>query len=91
MITRSTEEWLMSRSCHRGMFSREASALVRRSRESPQRFSAEMGFFLWGMAEEPFWPLPKPSSTSSTSVRWRWRSSVHSRSTPPPSRARAVK
>ena len=54
-------------------------------------FSAEMGFFLWGMAEEPFWPLAKPSSTSSTSVRCRWRSSTHRRSMPPAMMAREVK
>ena len=50
MMTRSTLEWEMSRSCQRGMFSMLAMALVRNRRESPHRFSALMGFFLCGMA-----------------------------------------
>ena len=91
MMTRSTEEWLMSRSCQRAWFSMAASELERMRRERPQRFSAEMGFFLWGMAEEPFWPLAKPSSTSSTSVRCRCLSSVHRRSMPPAMMAMAEK
>ena len=36
----------------------------------PDRRSASMGFRLWGIAEEPFWPRPNGSASSRTSVRW---------------------
>ena len=42
-----------------------------------------MGFFLWGMADEPFCPLPKASAASPTSLRCRWRISTASRSIAP--------
>ena len=53
-ITRSTEECEMSRSCHRATFSKAACALPRSTRARPLICSAVMGFFLCGMAEEPF-------------------------------------
>ena len=39
-------------------------------------FSLSMGFFLCGIADEPFCPFPKGSMASSTSVFWRCRISV---------------
>ncbi len=45
-------------------------------RASPERFSAEMGLRLCGMAEDPFCPFEKNSSASRTSVRWRCLSST---------------
>ncbi len=53
-MTRSTEEWLISRSCQRATFSMAARAYPRMSRASPERFSDRTGLRLWGMAEEPF-------------------------------------
>ena len=50
--------------------------LPRTIRASPAIRSQVIGFFLCGMAEEPFWPLPNGSSTSQTSVRCRFRISV---------------
>ena len=73
---RSTEEWEMSRSCHRATSCSPASRLERTTRARPLIVSAEIGLRLWGIADEPFWPGLKPSSTSATSVRWRWRSST---------------
>jgi hypothetical protein len=35
----------------------------------PHRRSQRIGFFLWGIAEEPFWPRPKGSASSRISVR----------------------
>src|SRR5205823_521758 len=55
-MTRSTDEWLMSRSCQSAMSSSAASACARTSRARPQTFSASTGLRLWGIAEEPFWP-----------------------------------
>jgi hypothetical protein len=75
-MTRSTDEWLMSRSCHSAMFSSEASALVRTRRARPLTCSQPTGLRLWGMADEPFCRSPKGSSTSRTSVFWRARISV---------------
>src|SRR2546427_636902 len=76
IMTRSTDEWLMSRSCQRVMFSMEATQFARTIRAKPQRFSETIGLRLCGMAEEPFWPGGNGSSASSTSVRCRWRISV---------------
>ena len=42
-----------------------------------------MGFFLWGMADEPFCPLPKASAASPTSLRCKCRISTASRSMAP--------
>ena len=42
----------------------------------PLMRSAVMGFFLWGIADDPFCPLVKPSAISPISVRWRLRTSV---------------
>ena len=80
-ITLSTEEWVISRSCHRGMFSRAARLLVLTRRANPHTCSQAMGFRLWGIAEEPFCPGEKYSSTSRMSVRWRLRISVANFST----------
>ena len=80
-IIRSTEEWLMSRSCQSATFSIAGTTAIRTSRASPVRFSVSTGLRLCGIALEPFWPGAKYSSASSTSVRCRWRISIASRST----------
>ena len=51
----------------------------------PHRFSDRIGFFLCGIADEPFWPLPNASVASPTSVRCQWRTVTASRSTAVPS------
>ena len=53
-MTRSTEEWLMSRSCQSATSSSAGTAQPRSSRARPVRFSERMGLRLWGMAELPF-------------------------------------
>ena len=74
-ITRSTEEWEMSRSCQSATFSSAAWAFARTTRAKPQICSAVMGLRLCGMAEEPFCSGEKYSSTSRTSVRCKPRTS----------------
>jgi hypothetical protein len=69
VIMRSTELWLMSRSCQRATFSSAGIAAARTTRARPQRFSLRIGFRLWGIAELPFCPAVKGSSASRTSVR----------------------
>ena len=91
MMTRSTDEWLMSRSCQRAMFSMEATQFARTNRAKPQRFSETIGLRLCGMAEEPFWPGVNGSSASSTSVRCRCRTSVANFSMLLASNAKAVR
>ena len=86
---RSTEEWLMSRSCQRAMSSSAAPAWARSTRASPVTCSQSHGFRLWGIADEPFWPSANGSSASRISVRWRLRISVAIRSRPPPAIAHA--
>ena len=49
----------MSRSCQSATFSSPTSALARTTRASPQIRSATTGFFLCGIADEPFCPWPK--------------------------------
>ena len=66
----------MSRSCQSAMFSKAACALPRSTRARPLICSAVMGFFLCGMAEEPFCFSLKYSCASRTSVRCRWRTST---------------
>src|ERR1035441_7724245 len=73
---RSTELWEMSRSCQRATSSRPATRYPRSTRARPERRSAVIGFRLWGIADEPFWPVAKGSSTSPTSVRCRSLTSV---------------
>ena len=90
-ITRSTEEWEMSRSCHSATFSSAGTTWERTRRARPVRFSLSTGLRLWGMALEPFCPGWKNSSASRTSLRWRWRTSVASRSTPDAVTASAAK
>ena len=79
-MPRSTDEWLMSRSCQRATFSSAGITAERTRRARPVRFSVRIGLRLCGMDEEPFWPASNGSSASSTSVRCRWRISVASRS-----------
>ena len=55
---RSTEEWEISRSCHKATFSMAGVTVdMRTRRASPVRFSVRTGLRLCGMADEPFWPL----------------------------------
>ena len=79
----------MSRSCQRATFSIPVWAQPRSRRAMPQMRSHLMGFRLWGIALEPFCPLPKGSKASPTSVRWRCRTSVAIRSIVHPRRASA--
>ena len=69
-MTRSTLEWLMSRSCQSGTFSKATIRLPRITRACPASRSEMMGLRLCGMADDPFCPGAKYSSASSTSVRW---------------------
>ena len=46
----------MSRSCHSGMPSITGTIWRARSRARPQIRSHRIGFFLCGIAHEPFWP-----------------------------------
>src|ERR1700753_1723435 len=55
-IPRSTEEWLMSRSCQSATCPSAAVAAERIGRAGPVRFSVRIGLRLCGMADEPFWP-----------------------------------
>ncbi len=90
-MPRSTDEWLMSRSCQRATFSSAGTTAERTRRARPVRFSVSTGLRLCGMADEPFWPGSNGSSASSTSVRCRWRISVARRSTEEATTARAAK
>ena len=72
-MTRSTDECEMSRSCQSATSSSAADSYDRSSRARPHRFSDRIGFFLCGIADEPFCPLPKASFASPTSVRCQWR------------------
>ena len=90
-MPRSTEEWLMSRSCQSATSSSAGTTAARTSRARPVRFSVRIGLRLWGMAELPFWPTSNGSSASSTSERCRWRISVASRSMEEATTARAAK
>ena len=65
----------MSRSCHSGMPSMTGTTCARTMRAIPAMRSLAMGFFLCGMALEPFCPLPNGSHSSRTSVRWPCRTS----------------
>src|ERR1035438_1253268 len=53
-MIRSTEEWEISRSCHRATSSNAAWTLARTTRARPQICSQVTGLRLWGMAELPF-------------------------------------
>ena len=75
-MTRSTDEWLMSRSCQSAMFSIAARLFERTILAKPHRFSEMMGLRLCGIADEPFCPGVNGSSASNTSVRCRCRISV---------------
>ena len=57
----------------RHVLERRRRRSARSRRASPYRFSDRIGFFLCGIAEEPFCPLPKASFASPTSVRCQWR------------------
>ena len=51
----------MSRSCQSATFSSPTVAAARTTLARPQIRSATIGLRLWGIAEEPFWPLPNGS------------------------------
>ena len=65
----------MSRSCQSGMPSMTGTIAARTTRASPAIRSERIGFFLCGIALEPFWPEPNASDSSRTSVRWPCRTS----------------
>ena len=75
-MTRSAEEWEMSRSCQRATSSSAVMAWPRSTRAMPQMRSQRMGLRLWGIADEPFWRSLNGSSASRISVRCRARTSV---------------
>ena len=75
-IVRSTDECEMSRSCQRATFSIAGMTDMRTKRAKPVRFSVKIGFFLCGIADDPFCPTAKYSAPSNTSVRCIWRISV---------------
>ena len=68
-----------------------AWAFPRSTRASPAMRSQSMGFFLCGIALEPFWPAAKYSSTSPISVCCRFLNSVANFSIEVPVIAMAVK
>ena len=51
---RSAELCEISRSCQRLIFSNDVNIFERTTRASPHKFSHKTGFFLCGIAEEPF-------------------------------------
>ena len=59
----------MSRSCHRGTFSKPTRAAARTIRASPEIRSATFGLRLCGIADDPFMPARNGSSASRTEVR----------------------
>ncbi len=76
-ITRSTEEWLMSRSCQSATFSRAASAFARtQAREARRPARTPPGCACGAWPRSPSGRLPNGSSTSRTSVFCRARTSV---------------
>src|SRR5574341_1337684 len=72
MMILSTEELVMSLSCHKAIFSNAAKEFERTTRAKPQIRSDTTGFLLWGMEEDPFCPSAKGSSTSKISVLCRF-------------------
>ena len=72
---RSVEEWEMSRSCQSGTPSSTGTYWARTMRAMPAIRSDMIGFFLCGIAEEPFCPAPNGSASSRTSVRCPCRTS----------------
>lgn len=60
-IILSADECEISLSCQSKVFSWATIRCDLSTRASPERFSPEIGFFLWGIVEEPFCPFAKPS------------------------------
>ncbi len=65
----------MSRSCQSGIPSVTGVTYDRTIRARPAIRSDMIGFFLCGIALEPFWPARNGSASSRTSVRWPCRTS----------------
>ena len=76
MMNRSALEFVRSRSCHSGTFSRAGCTNPRTILASPQMFSDVIGFLFCAIVELPICLAPKDSSTSLISVRWRFLTSV---------------
>ena len=55
----STLEWEISLSCHKAIFSKAGTTALLTILDKPVRFSLKIGFFLCGIAEDPFWFLEK--------------------------------
>ena len=72
-ITRSTDEWLMSRSCQSATFSSAATRSRGPRARGRETFSSRHGLRLCGIAEEPFWPrrTPPPPRAPRCAARWR--------------------
>ena len=78
-MTRSADEWEISRSCQRATFSHAAKLLPRTTRAKPQMRSDNSGFRLCGIDDDPLLTkpgVPNGSCTSATSVRCSPRISV---------------
>ncbi len=58
----------MSLSCQRATLSSAARAFVFIILAKPVILSDKIGFLLWGIADEPFWPFLNGSSASARSV-----------------------
>ena len=63
-LTLSTEEWEISLSWKRALFSKIGIKYPLIILAHPQIFSELIGFLFWGIAELPFWFEENPSSTS---------------------------
>src|SRR4029450_2442424 len=59
MMTRSTDECEISRSCHSGTFSKAAIAFPRTRRARPESFSPVIGFRFVGIARRALPPRPE--------------------------------
>ena len=77
-MIRSTELWLMSRSCQSATFLQRCDGVAPNDTGDAAQPFPVIGLRLCGIAELPFWPAAKNSSASRTSVRWRCRNSTPS-------------
>src|ERR1017187_939595 len=78
---RSAEECEISASSQGGIPSITGVIWARTTLASPQIRSERTGFFLWGIADEPFWPVPNGSPRVEISARTLTQSAIPSRST----------
>ena len=79
-ITRSTDEWLMSRSCQSAMFSSAAHGVAAQQARQAGDVLGEDRVALVRHRRRALLPAPNGSCASPTSVRCRWRISTAMRS-----------